>query len=80
MDQRGLARVVGAAMDIGAVEVTAGEVSADILAAIAPNQPPTATPGSSVPNSNPSETSTQPIIETSTQPIIETSNQPVIET
>ena len=31
MDQRGLARVVGAAMDIGAVEVTAGEVSADIF-------------------------------------------------
>lgn len=39
-DQRGLARQVGASVDIGAVEASAAEVPAEVLSAIAPNIPP----------------------------------------
>ncbi len=39
LDQRGLARLVGAAVDIGAVELSVSEIPAAILNAIAPNQP-----------------------------------------
>lgn len=52
LDQRGLARLVGAAVDIGAVELSVTEIPAGILNAIAPNQP-TATIPISDPNLNP---------------------------
>ncbi|MGB3296777.1 MAG: CHAT domain-containing protein, partial [Phormidesmis sp.] len=38
-DQRGMTRPVGAAADIGAVELAVGEASAEVLEAIAPNHP-----------------------------------------
>ena len=43
-DQRGFARAAGAAVDIGAVEMTAGELPADVFNAIAPNVPTDPTP------------------------------------
>jgi filamentous hemagglutinin family protein len=57
-DQRGLARWVGAATDIGAVELSAAELPASVLDAIAPNQPlpPVTISNSPTPALNPTST------------------------